>query len=61
MTMAPEGGPMGVAVTLILLGAVFGVAAVVVDPGGFAVVIAVACVAAGLAFGISARSRVGDG
>lgn len=51
---------MGVAVTLVLLGALFGVVAVIGDPGVFAVILAVACVTAGLAFGISARPRTGD-
>ena len=51
---------MGVAVTLILLGALFGVLAVIADPGVFAVLPAVACVAAGLAFGIFSRPRTGD-
>lgn len=55
-----KGGPMGVAVTLILLGALFGVLAVIADPGVFAVLLAVTCVAAGLAFGIFSRPRTSD-
>lgn len=51
---------MGVAATLLVVGVVFGVLAVVVDPGAFAVIIAVVSVAAGTAMAVFARTRTGD-